>query len=174
MKLKSFLKKPINSFKLFAGLPTVFLFTLLTHASFAQEVVSASGGSFSNSSAQISYTLGEMVIETFAGANHVLTQGFHQTRLHIVGIEENPELYFQIQAYPNPVNHYLNIKTQGFETPESLIFMLFDMNGRLVAQDNLSGFDTQIDFQKLEPAMYFLRIFEGKKELTLFKVVKTK
>ena len=47
-----------------------------------RDVVSSSGDYYSNSSAQLSVSIGEIVTETTTSSNNVLTQGFQQTNLH--------------------------------------------------------------------------------------------
>ncbi len=44
----------------------------------AQEVVSTAGESKSNSGYEISWTIGESVINTLSTGNIILTQGFHR------------------------------------------------------------------------------------------------
>jgi hypothetical protein len=47
----------------------------------SQEVVSAQGDSYSNTSGSIDFTIGEVVINTGTDGNNDITQGFHQTNL---------------------------------------------------------------------------------------------
>jgi hypothetical protein len=59
----------------------VFLLGCVLAVSFslnAQQLVSAGGGYFAGSQAQISFSVGELEIETFAGVQNRLTQGFQQ------------------------------------------------------------------------------------------------
>lgn len=59
----------------------IFCF-LVASASYAQEiersVVASAGENFSNGNFQLSFTLGEVVTETFADQNYILNQGFQQ------------------------------------------------------------------------------------------------
>ena len=41
-------------------------------------VISSSGDSYSNGGVIMDYTLGEIVVETYANSTTILTQGFHQ------------------------------------------------------------------------------------------------
>jgi hypothetical protein len=55
--------------------------------SLSPEVVATAGDHFATSTAQLSWTLGEPVIETFTDAAATqLTQGFHQTNLMVVAV----------------------------------------------------------------------------------------
>ena len=68
----------------------------------AQEVVSAGGGDFTNSSLSVSWTIGEPITETYSVGSNILTQGFHQSKLSVIGIMILVQkiyqfYYFQIQ-----------------------------------------------------------------------------
>ena len=83
---------------------SLILFIALTYSisplysqSISQEVIGPAGDSFANSSAMLSYTVGEPMTETFTTTNYTLTQGFEQ-----------PSLTFWIgaisTAWENPLN----------------------------------------------------------------------
>jgi len=61
------------------------------------------GEHFATAGAQLSWTLGEAVIETYApgGGTAQLTQGFHQTQLTVVALNESVTV-FPVLVYPNP------------------------------------------------------------------------
>jgi hypothetical protein len=76
----------------------------------AQQVVATAGYSGTIPGYTVDWTIGEPVIETFTGANNILTQGFHQTLLMMVtypsnaGIVWNPGTIYTItwQDYTDP------------------------------------------------------------------------
>ena len=51
-------------------------------------------------------------------------------------------------------------------------FQLFDMNGKLLRMEKIEGTETEIDIYKLVPAIYFLKVMQGNKELKIFKIIK--
>jgi len=59
------------------------------------------GEHFATAGAQLSWTLGEAVIETYTGDKSQLTQGFHQTQLTVVALNESVTV-FPVLVYPNP------------------------------------------------------------------------
>ena len=68
---------------------TTFLATLLAAGSVsAKEVVSTQGDSYSNASANIDFTLGEVIIDTGTDGTNDLTQGFHQSNWNFLGVED--------------------------------------------------------------------------------------
>jgi len=157
---------------------TIVLFSLFACISVsAQEVVSTQGGSYSNASANIDFTIGEVVINTVTDGPNALTQGFHQTNWNFVGLEDFAPDY-QATIFPNPTQDVLNIKTSTFE---NVTYTLYDAQGKLVMQNILSAEQTPIQVSQLAPGAYSLElIFEdGNKgslsssKRKIFKLVKT-
>ena len=65
----------------------IFVLSLLltTLSAIAQEVVVTQGDSYSNASANIDFSIGEVIINTGTDGTNDLTQGFHQTNWNFVG-----------------------------------------------------------------------------------------
>ena len=150
---------------------TIVLFSLFTCISVsAQEVVSTQGESYSNASATIDFTIGEVVINTVTDGTNELTQGFHQTNWNFVGLEDYAPDY-QATIFPNPTQDVLNIKTSTFE---NVTYTLYDAQGKLVIQNILTAEQTPIQVSQLAPGAYSLELIfeEGSKRKT-FKLVKT-
>jgi hypothetical protein len=66
----------------------------------AQQAVSSAGTYFENESGSISWTLGEVVIETLSAGETILTQGFQQPSILLGTFYENPEIRFSIDRVP--------------------------------------------------------------------------
>lgn len=157
---------------------TLVLFSLLTTLTVsAQEVIATQGDSYSNGSANIDFTIGEVIINTGTDGNNDITQGFHQTNWNFLGVEDFAPNYEAI-IFPNPTEDVLNIRTSTFE---NVTYTLYDAQGKLVMQDILSAEQTPIQVSQLAPGSYSLElIFEEGNEGTLslskrktFKLVKT-
>ncbi len=138
---------------------TIVLFSLFASISVsAQEVFSTQGESYSNASAKIDFTIGELVINTGTDGTNELTQGFHQTNWNFVGLEDYAPDY-QVTIFPNPTQDVLNIKTSVFE---NVTYTLYDAQGKLVLQNILSAEQTPIQVSQLAPGAYSLElIFEN-------------
>jgi len=52
------------------------------------EVIATSGDFYENSSGSLSWTLGEVFIETLSETNFILTQGFQQSKLTLTAIND--------------------------------------------------------------------------------------
>ena len=144
------------------GVISIVLFSLFASISVsAQEVVSAQGESYSNASAKIDFTIGEVVINTGTDGTNELTQGFHQTNWNFVGLEDYAPDY-QVTIFPNPTQDVLNIRTSTFE---NVTYTLYDAQGKLVLQNILSAEQTPIQVSQLAPGAYSLELIfeEGNK-----------
>ena len=157
---------------------TIVLFSLFACISVsAQEVVSTHGESYSNASAKIDFTIGEVVINTGTDGTNELTQGFHQTNWNFLGLEDFAPDY-QATIFPNPMQDVLNIRTSTFE---NVTYTLYDAQGKLVIQNILTAEQTSVQVSQLAPGAYSLElIFEDGNEGPLslskrktFKLVKT-
>lgn len=148
---------------------TLLVFSLLsTLAVTAQEVVSTQGDSYSNASANIDFTIGEVVINTGTDGTNDLTQGFHQTNWNFVGLEDHIPSY-EATIFPNPTSEVLNIRTSTFE---NVTYTLYDAMGKLVLQDKLSAEQTPIQVSQLAPGSYTLILNNQTQNLKTFKLIK--
>jgi hypothetical protein len=80
-----------------------------------QQVIASSGGTLQNTSYTLKFPLGEMLIDTKANANGIITQGFNLTNLTITAINNLSNRDFDTIAYPNPTTN----------EPQNQLFFLF-------------------------------------------------
>jgi hypothetical protein len=149
-----------------------FLILLLgTVAIYAQQVITTAGNFDTETSGSISWTLGEGIIDTYSGSNLILTQGFQQSKLTITSLNNLPDNSLEINVYPNPTSDNLSIKiTKG--SFDDLKFLLFDINGKLMAEQSFLNFETNISFLNLTAGTYLLKLFKNNLELQVFKIVR--
>ena len=149
---------------------TLVLFSLFVAISVsAQEVVATQGESYSNASANIDFTIGEVIIATGTDGTNDITQGFHQTNWNFLGVEDHAPNYEAI-IFPNPTEDVLNIRTSTFE---NVTYTLYDAQGKLVMQNMLSAEQTPIQVSQLAPGSYSLTLNNETQNLKTFKLVKT-
>ena len=138
---------------------TIFLVVVsfgFSNRSNAQElnVIAASGGYSEGAVYSMSYTIGEAIVVTAQSGAHHITQGFQQSDIAVVGIEElQPEI--DITVYPNPANDFLNISSS-----ENTKLTMYDMQGKLVRTMDITSSQTQIDVSDLSRGTYSL-VFEA-------------
>lgn len=136
----------------------------------AQQVVTTSGGFYSNSTAQLSWTLGELMGETYTTASVHLTQGQQQTRYsadstNSIQIVSDVEL----ELYPNPTQDHITLISS--EPTVNVSFV--DSRGALVKTVELNQSHPQIDLYGLERGVYYLNVYSTNQQLLkIFKVVK--
>lgn len=108
--------------------------------SISPEVIASAGEHYDNGTTQLSWTLGEVVIDTYDNRTNVLTQGFHQTQLTVTSIEETLS-NVRLNMYPNPTSELLNIELGNNESDIEL--KLFDMGGKLVYTNKIEAYQTK-------------------------------
>jgi hypothetical protein len=140
----------------------------------AQESVNATGGNASGSGGSASYSVGQVVYTTNTGTNGSVVQGVQQPyEISVVtGLEEAKGIHLSVTAYPNPTTDYLTLEVKDFEL-SNLNFQLYDMNGKLLQSEKITGNQTSIVMSSLVPATYFVKVIQGNKEVKTFKIIKT-
>lgn len=120
---------------------TPLLLALLPFFGMAQsiepQVIASAGEHFDNGTVQLSWTLGEVMIDTYDNGTNILTQGFHQTELTVTSIEENLS-NIRLNLYPNPTSEFLNIELGNNDKDINL--QLFDMSGKLIHRDVITAY----------------------------------
>ena len=143
----------------------------------AQESINATGGNAWSSGGSVSYSVGQMVYTTnTGGANGSVAQGVQQPyEISVVaGLEEVKGVNIICSAYPNPTADYLTLEVSASTmlSIQSMSYQLFDINGKLLETKKLEGNQTSIVMSNLVPAMYFVKVIEGNKEVKMFKIIK--
>ena len=89
----------------------------------------------------------------------------------VSGLEEAQSINLSVTAYPNPTTDYLTLRIDEFEI-SNLSFQLYDMNGKLLQNEKITGNQTSIVMSNLLPATYFVKVIQGNKEVKTFKIIK--
>ncbi len=154
-------------------LSALLLFGLGLTSLNAQESVNASGGNASGSGGSVSYSVGQVVYSTQTGATGSIVDGVQQPyEISVVtSIDEAKSINFAIMAYPNPTKDYLELKIEN-EKLKDLSVQLYDMNGKLLQNEKITGNQTSIVMSNLVPATYFVKVVQGNKEIKTFKIIK--
>ena len=139
----------------------------------AQTSVNATGGDALGSGGSASYSVGQVVYTTNTGTNGSVAQGVQQAfEISVVtGIEEAKGINLSVSAYPNPTTDYLTLEVKDVELL-NLHFQMYDMNGKLLQNEKITGNQTSIVMSNLVPATYFVKVIQGNKEFKTFKIIK--
>ena len=141
----------------------------------AQEAIPTTGGKASGSGGSASYTVGQVVYTTSVGTNgNSVAEGVQQPyEISVVtSIPEAKDINLSVSVYPNPTTNYLTVKVENYETA-NLQYVIFDINGKLLQKVKATGTETKIETNNLVPANYFVKVLDNKKEIKVFKIIKT-
>ena len=139
----------------------------------AQTSVNATGGDASGSGGSVSYSVGQVVYTTHTGTSGSVAEGVQQPyEISVVtGLEEAKGINLSVSAYPNPTTDYLTLEVKDVELL-NLHFQMYDMNGKLLQNEKITGNQTSIVMSNLVPATYFVKVIQGNKEVKTFKIIK--
>ena len=137
----------------------------------AQQVVSSNGDSKSAAGVEVSWTLGEAVIETLISGSNTLTQGFHQTKITITALSEILFPGLDIKVFPNPTPEIITI--QFSEYMEGSRFWLYDLRGKLLENKLISSADTEINMKNYASGQYILKLTnKSRQPIQTFQIIK--
>ena len=131
--------------------------------SISRDVNASAGEYFINNNSSLSWTIGDILSETFVSDNNVLTQGFQQSLFYVYGIDENVDSLFNVNIYPNPTRDILNIKIKS-EIVTRLSYKLFDVHGNCLFDKEMNGdkdYYEKINFSNYRNSMYLLKIYSS-------------
>jgi hypothetical protein len=139
----------------------------------AQESVNATGGNASGSGGSVSYSVGQVTYQIHPGTNGSVAEGVQQPYeiSVLTAIEEAKDINLSVRVYPNPTADYLTLEVKEFEL-SNLHFQLYDINGKLLQNNKITGHQTSILMNNLMPASYFVKVIQGNKEVITFNIIK--
>ena len=149
-----------------------FLF-LLSFSITAQTVISSAGKTTINGNYNVSWTVGETVINTLSAGGTILTQGFHQPLLIEIlptGLEKG--LLLDMIAYPNPA--FDKVLFKGGDPSGIYHIRVVDKLGRILLQKTLSASDLEILVEGYDNGTYLIEVVEDRtNKRRVFNVVKS-
>jgi hypothetical protein len=137
----------------------------------AQEVVSGNGDFKTAAGVEVSWTIGETVIETLIGDANALTQGFHQTKLTVTAVSDVLFPGLEIKVFPNPTPDILTIHFS--EYIEGSRYWLFDLRGKLLENKLINSSDTELNMKHYASGQYILKLTnKSRQAIQTFQVIK--
>ena len=164
----------MKNFNLFKKLLPVVLYFVITGSTYslAQEVITPSAGYFETPSISLSWTIGEIAIETYVTDDIMLTQGFNQANIIITDVTEELSTDYKLIIYPNPAKDIFTLKAET-ENMQHLKAELYNLAGTKILSEQIMAGNTQFNIERLPASMYILRIYDNQHEIKSFKVIKT-
>jgi hypothetical protein len=138
----------------------------------AQESPTASGGDATGSGGTVAYSVGQVVYTTNTDVSGTVSQGVQQAyEIFTLGIKET-ELNISLSVYPNPTADNLTLQILDYNN-EKLLYQLFDMQGKLLNNGQVTANKTQINTASLPSATYFINVVnQENKKVQSFKIIK--
>jgi hypothetical protein len=150
-------------------LPADFDIRLYSSNGTSQLAISQNGGTTSETISR-TYTAGTYYVRVYGynGANSTSTCYTLKVQLGTATIQQPIELVsskgIEVHTFPNPAKDKLNISIVGDNTNRSL--SMYDINGKLVYQQQVNDMITTLDISKLTKGIYFVKVtnVDGKLE----------
>lgn len=154
------------------------LLAMLSVASFSYTqdldhfVVGTDGGFAVNNKFSLSYTVGEIVTDLARDTvnNIDLTQGFHQSYISIVSVEDH-DFDVDISIFPNPAVDFLNVKISDINKANKL--SMYDVSGKLLSQQQIYNNEFKISFSRVSTGNYILVFTKDDNKIKTIKVQKS-
>ncbi|MBK7128898.1 MAG: T9SS type A sorting domain-containing protein [Crocinitomicaceae bacterium] len=132
--------------------------SILYGQSLTPTVVASAGDYFSNSSTSLSWTLGEVVTDSYFGTNNQLTQGFQQPMESYAGIETT-EVQGAFTVFPNPSRNVIQIS--ALNTTGQYYLTLTDFTGQIILTESYNAnLIHTLSLDQLAAGMYLLQIID--------------
>jgi hypothetical protein len=140
----------------------------------AQEAITPSGGNATGASGSVSYSIGQVACTASKGTSGSVSEGVQQPFEIFggTGIPAARQINLVITACPNPVTDYVLLKTGDYPL-NNLSYLLFDVNGKLLADVKVENNETWIAMNTYPAAQYILKITDDKNEIKTFQIIKS-
>ncbi|MEO9966382.1 MAG: T9SS type A sorting domain-containing protein [Reichenbachiella sp.] len=138
-----------------------------------QQAVTSAGGYTTQSKGTISYSIGQLLTESYStnsgSASFGVQQAYQVTT--ITGLEANDiKLDLEVNAYPNPTIDYLMFEIVNQSEP--LQAEVFDINGSLLRSATIRSGNEKIQMSGLVEAIYIVQIKSRKRIHKTFRIIK--
>ncbi|MDY6325781.1 MAG: T9SS type A sorting domain-containing protein [Bacteroidales bacterium] len=152
------------------------LFLLTVSGLFAQSAIVPVGGDAQSNAGSVSYTVGQTAVESAANSNGSVSvaEGVQQPyEIMTVGVDDYPQITLNAVVYPNPTENLALLQLNGFEIPaDGLRAILYDGNGKQLQSLMVTDDLTALQIGQYATGTYFLELYDGKRVLKTFKVVR--
>jgi hypothetical protein len=141
--------------------------------SLSPTVLSFSGGFGSSGGTSLSWTAGELMIQTFSDGSVMLTQGFHQGDITVsTAVDEMRKSAMDVHIYPNPVSDMLDVEFKNM-VDYTIQVRLVDLTGKTVLRKEISQPSNRLwlNLSSVSSGTYMLEIRAADKR-KVFKIVK--
>lgn len=146
---------------------------VLSLSTYGQQVIGTTGGTIVGTSYSLSYTVGEVAINTLTGGEYIINQGFQQPSYTITSIEDNlPSAVLAV--YPNPTSGLINVEMNDYQG-KSLSCIVYDSKGvEILRQAGQPGpfVKFEIDLSRFSQGIYILKVLSDDLSIKVIRIVK--
>lgn len=152
-----------------------FLLSFVAVSVMAQETIATAGGDISGASGSVSFTVGQIAVQTVSDGNHSIVEGVQQTyQVSVVGVDDYPDITLSATIYPNPTTNYLTLSLSDNYDLTGLECRIFDGNGKFLDRKMVTEFRTELDLTRYATGTYFVNLYRAKQLMKSFKVIKVR
>ena len=149
----------------------LFIFIVVSNIAVAQvssrDILTTSGGTYTQINGTMSFSIGEIAIETASATDNKLTQGFQQGNYTILSISDE-KISPSISIYPNPTSN--SVKVEFAESINSV--KLYDMTGNLLIDKKLNATSETFDLSSFATGVYIMHVYDAKNKMYAYKIQK--
>ena len=142
----------------------------------AQSAVVSVGGDAQGNGGSVSYTVGQLAVESAANSNGSITvlEGVQQPyEIMTVGVDDYPQIALDAVVYPNPTDNLAQLRLNGFEIPAAgLRAILYDGSGKRLQTIPVTGDLTPFQIGQYATGTYYLEVRDEKRILKTFKLIR--
>jgi hypothetical protein len=139
----------------------LYLFTQLNAQQISTSLIGSAGDYFTTETMTLSWSMGEVAVETFSINDLYLTQGFHQAN-DFSTIISHPVVSIQkIKVFPNPTSHSFTVEfsdAKGVENDNTYEIQIFNMEGQLLRSKTIIESRNSVDIEHFNTGTYIVRI----------------
>jgi hypothetical protein len=138
----------------------------------AQQAVVTSGGNAVGTGGSSSYSIGQTSYNSITGSNGTINEGVQQPyEIFIVSNNEVKGLSLFSTVYPNPAVAQVTLRTER-TLNEVLTFRLYDVNSKLLLEQEINSDETVIPTATLATGIYILKVSGINNEIQSFRIIK--
>jgi len=150
---------------------TLFLFCGTIIQAQELELIGSDGSEGSSSTVHVTYSIGEVVIETGSSSSATLTQGYQQSNLTVTGLGDIPDA-ISVAVFPNPTADLVNIRLEDANDVAGI--ELYDAGGKIVWSAEPLSANIQFNATHLAAGTYHLVLKASQSEqLYTYQIIKT-
>jgi hypothetical protein len=135
------------------------------------QLLSSSGEHFTNSFYQLEWTMGELDIDTHSNLQNILSEGFNQGQYSITAVDQAGSADFEIKAFPNPVNDFIQLTIKGLDL-QNLEFQITNQSGFVIEKTKITNPKTGISFGLYPYGSYIISVLRNDLLIQSFVVIK--